>query len=96
MPRDYQPIGDTWQRYAVPLRLDDEDGRAMGREYTELRADELTDAEIATLSAGERAEVEADLAAMDATADLCGVDDPAAWRDGDAMVRRTDPPMAAE
>ena len=56
MPRDYQPIGDTWQRYAVPLRTDDEDGRAMGREYTELRADELTDAEIATLSADERAD----------------------------------------
>ena len=90
MLRDYEPIGDTWRRYAVPLRTDDEDGRAMGREYTELRADELTDAEIATLSADERAEVEADLAAMDMDPDLVGAD-----RDHE-HGRDTERPMAAE
>jgi hypothetical protein len=52
--------------------------------------------DLLALDADVRAEVDADLAAMDAAAEACGVDDPARWRDGEAMVRRTDPPMAAE
>jgi hypothetical protein len=90
---DYVPYRDAWPRYRVPARPND---RAEGGLWSDVRADELTGYEYEGLPPDVRAEVDADLAAMDAAAEACGVDDPARWRDGEAMVRRTDPPMAAE
>lgn len=78
-PTAYQPQQDTWRRYQVPAREDD---RAAGLAFTEVRADELTPEELADLSPEVRAEVDADLAAMDAAAGI-GTDDERAWRDHD-------------
>lgn len=82
MPREYVPYRDDWPRYDVPARgLDAEEGRL----WSDLRADELTDKDIAAMPASVREQVYADLAEMDR-------------RDAAASVRRTDPPveMAAE
>jgi hypothetical protein len=70
-PATYQPYQDTWPRYEVPVREDD---AAEGHLYSYVRADELTDEEKADLSPEARAQVDADLAAMDAGAAI-GADD---------------------
>jgi hypothetical protein len=67
----YQPYRDAWPRYEVPVREDD---AAEGHLYSYVRADELTDEEKADLSPEARAQVDADLAAMDAGAAV-GADD---------------------
>lgn len=77
MPRDYQPYRDDWPRYQVPARgLDAEEGRL----WSDLRADELTDKDIAAMSPDVREQVYADLAEMDR-------------QSAAASVRRTDPPV---
>lgn len=77
-----------WPTYQVSAREDD---AAEGRLYSYPRADELTPAEMATLSAEEQAEATIDLAEMDATPDLVGADDAWAWRDHE-HARDTDRP----
>lgn len=87
---------DTWRTYQVPVPRDYYYDRAEGRQFVEKRADEITGYEYEELPPDIRAEVDADLAEMDAIAAACEVDAPYAWRDGECAVRRTDPPMAAE
>ena len=84
----YQPYHDAWPRYEGPAREDD---HAAGMLHTYCRADELTPDELADLPPAVRAEVDADLAAMDAEAGI-GADDERGWRDHEHGGE----PMAAE